>query len=81
MMAHLVKPGRWARLALLARSVLPATKAIPAPQARRVLKVWWARQARLARQGTMGLSVPLARWAQQENAAQLAQSDKRGRKV
>ena len=45
MMAHQGQPGRWARLALLARLVLPATKAIPALQVRRVLKVWSARQA------------------------------------
>jgi hypothetical protein len=61
--------------------VLPATKAIPALQARRVLKAWSARQAPLARQGMMVPSVPLARWAQQGSAAQQAQSDKRGRKV
>ena len=81
MMAHQGQPGRWARLALLARLVLPATKAIPALQVRRVLKVWSARQAPLARQGTMELSVPLARWVQQESAAQRAQSDWQGRKV
>jgi hypothetical protein len=80
-MVHLVKRGRWAQRVRLARLVPPATKAIPALQARRALKAWSVRLAPPARPGMMVWSDPQARLATQVNAAQQALPARQVRKV
>jgi len=69
MTAHPVKRVRWAQWDRQAQSVRPATKAIPAPQARRVLKASLVQQVLPARPAMMVRSDPRARLAPQVSAA------------
>jgi len=69
MTAHPVKRVRWAQWDRQAQSVRPATKAIPAPQARMVLKASLVQQVLPARPAMMVRSDPRARLAPQVSAA------------